>query len=212
MEAEQVNFIKEVVDLFDEAEDRVKEVEQLAQDLSVPSINELRYVGYHLARALCEDDPEGIANQINKAKSHCKRAIYDAHEIGIIYMLEEIKLFKEELSSFSSEVLKVMPNYIEDLGTTNNASKFIAEIKAKHRGDRDSYYKECQPHYQALRDVLDRFNVAEPLILIKIEEQQKASQIQTRRFITTVSLTVLAITISIIVGGTLIYLKVNGSL
>lgn len=211
MTEEQVNAIKEVVDLFDDAEDRVKEVEQLAQELSVPSLNELRYVGYHLARAFCEEDSKGVLIQVNKAKSHCKRAIYDAHEIGIIYMLAEIKVFKEELASFSPVVLQIIPTYTEDLNVATKASKFITQIKAEHRGDRDTYYKECQPHYKSLRDVLDKYNVALPLIYSEIEKQQEAAQIQTRRFIITVSLTLLAITISIVVGGVLIYLKVNGN-
>jgi hypothetical protein len=89
MSPEQRDTIKEIIDLFDKAEDKVKEVEQLAQELSVPSINELRYVGYHLARSFCEDNPQEINTQISKAQGHCKRAIYDAHEIGIIFMLEE---------------------------------------------------------------------------------------------------------------------------
>ena len=47
--------IKQVVDLFDAAEDKIKEVEQLSEDLPIPSINELRYAGYHLARAYIAD-------------------------------------------------------------------------------------------------------------------------------------------------------------
>ena len=38
----QLDAIKSIVDLFDTAENKVKEVEQFAQELSIPSINELR--------------------------------------------------------------------------------------------------------------------------------------------------------------------------
>lgn len=42
--------LKELSDLFAEAEAKVKEVEEIDGDIVVPSINELRYVGYHLIR------------------------------------------------------------------------------------------------------------------------------------------------------------------
>ncbi len=45
--------LQEVIDLFDQAESKVKELERLCGELSIPSINQLRYVGYHLTKALC---------------------------------------------------------------------------------------------------------------------------------------------------------------
>jgi hypothetical protein len=106
MSPEQKNTIKEIVQLFDEAESRVKEVELLAHELSIPSVNQLRYVGYHLARSLNEEDNSTEFDlQIGKAKGHCQRAIYDAHEAGIIFMLERVKQFREVYSGSPGSVL-----------------------------------------------------------------------------------------------------------
>lgn len=203
----QLDAIKSIIDLFDTAENKVKEVEQFAQELSIPSINELRYVGYHLARALCEESEQELNCQIEKAKAHCKRAIYDAHEIGIIYMLERVKLFKEGYMSHSSAVLEVVPTYTDELSKSNKASRFIAEIKESHRDDRDEYYEDCVPHYDSLRDIVDKLTVAEPLINIKIIEKAESDRKGTRRFIATVLLSLLGLSVT----GILLYLKLNGA-
>lgn len=202
MSPEQKDAIKGIVELFDRAEDIVKEVEQLAQELSVPSINELRYVGYHLARSLCEEDNQGINTQISKAKGHCKRAIYDAHEIGIISMLEQIKLFNEEYSKFSSSVIEVLPSYTLELTTASKAAQFIATIKKEHRDNRDAYYEECQPHYLLLKETLEKLTIATPLINQKITEKKENDQKDTRRFITICLLTLLGIVVSLTIGIT----------
>jgi len=211
MSPEQKNAIKEIIDLFDKAEEKVKEVEQLAQELSVPSINELRYVGYHLARAFCEEDHQELNIQITKAQGHCKRAIYDAHEIGIIFMLEQIKIFKETYIPFSSSVIKMIPSYTQELSTTSKASQFIAEVKEKHRNNRDAYYKECEPYYLSLRNILEKIAIAEPLINQDITEKRENDQKNTRRFITTIIISLLSITVSITIGLVVIYLKLNGT-
>lgn len=205
MTPDQKDAIKGIVALFDKAENKVKEVEQFAQELSIPSINELRYVGYHLARAMCENDERELSCQIEKAIGHCKRAIYDAHEIGIIYMLERVRIFKDAYSSHASAVLEVIPAYTGELSSSNKASKFIAEIKEQHRNNRDDYYELCVPHYETLRDIVERLSQAEPLINTKITEKATQDRRDTRRFIMTISLTVLGITIT----ATLLYLKID---
>lgn len=198
MSPAQRDAIKEVIRLFDKAEAKIKEVEQLSQSLSIPSINELRYVGYHLARSYTEEDQRELDNHIDKAKRHCMRAIYDAHEMGIIDMLKLIKLFKEQYTLHSSSVLEVIPTYTEELTKANKASRFIADVKENHKNNRDDYYEHCEPHYKELRDIVDKLTVAEPLVNQKIEEKKENDQIQTRRFIITVLLMSLGIIVAMI--------------
>lgn len=128
MTPEQKQSIQEVVDLFDLAERKVKEVEQLSQELSVPSINELKYVGYHLARAFCADDTAELSRQISKGKGHCQRAIYDAHEVGIIYLLERIRAFKERYPKRSHLIAEAIDDYIDKLEIADQAAKLIANV------------------------------------------------------------------------------------
>jgi len=198
---EQKSSIQNIVQLFDEAEDKVKEVELLAQEISIPSINELRYVGYHLARSFCEDDPEKLDTQIDKATRHCKRAIYDAHEIGIIYMLEQIKLFKEKYISDSDSVIKIIPLFADDLVKVTETADFIAQVKGSCRNDRDEYYAQCKPLYLTLKKVFDKFNVSEALINQEIIKSRREDRKQTRRYITGTLIALLSIVITISVSG-----------
>jgi hypothetical protein len=122
--------------------------------------------------------------------------------------LRKIKLFKEEYTPFSSSVLDVVPTYTNELASANKASQFIAEVKEKHRNDRDAYYKECEPHYLSLRDILNKLDVAEPLINQTINEKKEADRKNTRRFIIATLLTILGIG----VGCTTLYLKVSGAI
>ncbi|MDQ6954812.1 MAG: hypothetical protein Q9M20_05155 [Mariprofundaceae bacterium] len=86
--------------LFDSAEIKLKETEQLCGDLAIPSVNELRYVGYHITKALCHDvDSNDYNEELLRAERHCKRAVYDANEVGIEYLLRKIANFKEQYSS-----------------------------------------------------------------------------------------------------------------
>jgi len=196
----QKEAIREIVKLFDQAEDKVKEVEQLDGTISIPSINELRYAGYHLARIFCKEDSAEIDKQINKAKSHCQRAIYDAHEIGIIYMLEQIKTFQEQYHHLPSFVIDVIPHYTESLYAAQEAADFIAKIKESHRENRSEYYKQCEPYYSELNVIFKTFNVAMPLIEQKRIEAVKQDKIETRRFITNTLLIILSIIVAIILG------------
>lgn len=198
MQEEQRLAVKELVKLFDAAEDKVKEVELLDHDISIPSINELRYVGYHLARLFCEEQPEKIDEQINKAKQHCQRAIYDAHEIGIIYMLENIKEFKERYFDFPDFVIEVIPSYTDHLRLAQAASQFIFKIKESHREDRGAYYIQCEPHYASLRKVFDTLSVATPLIEKKRSKAIRKDKKETRRFLLQTLLIILSIVVAIL--------------
>lgn len=197
MTPKQTSSIREIVSLFDEAELKVKEIEQLAQELSVPSINELRYVGYHLARALCTEDESKLTLEIQKAKGHCQRALYDAYEIGIIHMLEQIKLFKERYVKHSHFINDVVSGYVECLIEVDNASSFIVDVRKEASDDRGEYYKRCGPYFEQLRVICSKFDQATPLIDAKIHQDK----IQSRRFI-------LGLSVSLMIGGIMIFLRI----
>jgi len=83
-------LLKEVQGLYDLAEKRIKQVEVIGQGLILPAVNALRYAGRHLVDAVNFDtdcDPE---DELNKAKKHCRRSIYDASEAGVIFLRKKI--------------------------------------------------------------------------------------------------------------------------
>ena len=199
--------IQEIVELFDLAEKYVKEIEQLAQELSIPSVNELRYVGYHLARALASTDHSELDTQVQKAKGHCKRAIYDAHELGIIYCLEQIQAFKQRHEGRGHIVAKVIHDYSACLSKATKASRFIAEANENGRHDRDSYYKKCRPHFEEIRSVCDKFDQIGPEVDAAKDQHDQDTRRSTRRFQIQISLAILTVVVSIVIGVTIISLN-----
>lgn len=209
--SEQRTAIKEIVDLFDCAESYVKELEQYAEQLSIPSINELRYVGYHLARALTSTGSEELDDQIHKAKGHCRRAIYDAHELGIIYCLEQVKQFKVRYNGNGHIVTRVISDYSDCLAVAKEASRFIAEANKNGRHDRDSYYEKCRPYFERIREVCDKFNEISPHVDSAISKEAQKATVATRRFRIQFTLSLVALVVAVAVGSTVIYFQYSSA-
>ena len=72
------SLIEEIQTLYLSAENKIKHLEVVSREMCVPSINELRYAGNHLLKALTSYSNDAKNEHLSKAKSHCKRAIYDA--------------------------------------------------------------------------------------------------------------------------------------
>lgn len=191
---EQREKIQRIVELFDFAEEKVKEVERLDGKLSIPSINELRYVGYHLAKALCSEGSLADA-QLEQAKNHCNRAIYDAYEVGIIYFLEYIKAFKKKYAEYLHLLPPdIMSTYVNDVKLANDARDSINQKNSHPNNDRDSYYQDVQPHYEKLKAITGRFDTAEPIINSAVKSEQEAY----RRFLIGIIIGVISIIVGVI--------------
>jgi len=186
-----------VLRFFDIAEQRVKEVEQLHQNLSVPSINQLRYCGYHLVRALVKTSHEEVEKETSKAIQHCQRAIYDAYEIGIVFMLEQVRLFQGKFSD-EPETLIVLPDYISILTHSQTCSDLIGKVREEEHEARDKYYEKCQNHYDELKGCYRKLEKASPLIASQIKGREKKERKDARKFILSTILMILAIIIAIV--------------
>ncbi len=190
--------INQLITVFKDAEKQLKHSEHDTNELSIPSINQLRYVAFHLIESLSSQDNIKIEEELNKAINHAQRAKYDAVEIGIIYYLEQIKIFQESYSSFT-ETLEILPNYIDYLTKAQNASDKLQAIKDDEK-DRETYYKEIVPFYQILKDVYISFQTAIPLINKKVEESNDKARKENKRFLTGAGLTLFGIVVSIVIA------------
>lgn len=123
-------------ELFVQAEKDIKAVELLRNDVTVAAINELRYAGHHLVRALT--DTEERDEQLRRAERHCQRAIYDAVDSGIVYCLRAIKAFKTDYRLIP--VTPVVADYADILSEARAAKSVVEEA----RGVGDERYKYCQ--------------------------------------------------------------------
>ena len=163
--------INKLITVFKEAEKQLKHSEHDTNKLSIPSINQLRYVAFHLVESFALKDTTKVEEELNKAINHAQRAKYDAVEIGIVYYLEQIKIFQETYSTYT-ETLDILPNYIEYLTKAQNASDELQKIKDEEK-DREEYYKDIAPYYQALKDIYLSLQTAIPLITKKIQKNTR---------------------------------------
>lgn len=162
----------ELTRLFKLAEEKIKLVENLNQELVIPAVNELRYAGYHMAQFLSKDGE--ATEQLHKAQNHCKRAIYDAVEAGVAHQLELIKKFQDDFR------MLVLTEHISDYANLRKqilqARDLILRSKAADE-DRASYYAECSLHLQNLRTGLETLEQYREDLVKVIRQRNRSSWI-----------------------------------
>lgn len=150
----------QVLSSFKQAEQFIKSVEldSNGNDLSVPSINELRYTGHHLVKAIQSDDAEKQKEELKKAYRHCKRASFDAVELGIIGKLETITIFEYDYRK--SLIQNVWPDYLDSVAELEKIQCFL-----KHQNvtrSREDYFDSCLAHYEMAAKISQKARLARP--------------------------------------------------
>ena len=116
--------IREIKELFDRAEKLAKEVELFQSGVSTPAINQLRYAGQHLLKALVAGSKDDFDKEALKAKGHCQRSMYEASESGIAYAQEAIQEFQRDYSDLV--IPEVLPEYTDMMFRADKASEVLA--------------------------------------------------------------------------------------
>ena len=188
--------------LFVRAEQLIKLSEQTSDGVVIPSINELRYFGYHLLQAILDDhDPVQISEQLKKAESHAKRAIYDASESIVLYHLMKAEYF-QKIFSESVFVIDVLPSYIQLQQELQKAKDQIDELR-KNEGvykNREMFYENCLPYMDILKDITQQFELAKPVIRKKDDDKYKSDLKSARQHQLMIGFTVLGIVLSVVIG------------
>lgn len=88
----------------------MKQVQAFVDEAGIPAINELRYAGYHLLNALIPVNDKTLPQEeLARAINHCKRATYEASEMGILIAFDKISMFKTDYSQVV--VSQVVPDW-----------------------------------------------------------------------------------------------------
>lgn len=143
-----------VVRLFEDAESRIKELELLYGDgLACHPINQLRYVGFHIARAIAKTDATEEEEEWKRATRHCQRAIYDASEMAIVYCLSEFKNFKDDYETV--DFSPTIPDYLDIVEKMREAQNLLATTQ---HNTREEKYNECQRLFGEIKPLINRLN------------------------------------------------------
>lgn len=126
-------LLEQYIEDYRRADQFVKQVEEFNARASIPSLNELRYAGYHATNFLQLSISSGSSAeknaQISKAINHCRRSAYDAGEAGISVALERLRIFKEYNKQV--QITSVVPDWLDCL-------KLCEEVRAARQNARKS--------------------------------------------------------------------------
>lgn len=151
--------------LFKKAEANLKRAEHLTNKVFIPAVNELRYAGYHLFAYL---STTGTEDDLNSAKKHCKRAIYDSAEGPLLKFLGDIQQFQTDYANFP--VTSELPDYINQLRQAQDAKNLIEKVQPDTR---EAYFEAVEPHLVKLNEIVDLLETARPEINKRMRNEQR---------------------------------------
>lgn len=162
--------LAELAALFETAEQRLKEAELLNLELSIPALNELRYVAYHLVRAL--NDGGSSTGELHRARNHARRAIYDATEACLLTLLEQAYSYREAFRRCDG-VLATLPEYPAILDELRAIQQRLLANRANDDAylARDRYYAESLADLERLRALVRTLEHAEPILRASTRRQ-----------------------------------------
>lgn len=153
-----IEQFKKTIQAFKDAEKFLKKSELLdtkSNKLYIPSVNELRYYGYHINKAFSSNDVRTQFEELRRAERHCHRAAYDAVELGMIYTLREVADFQKR---YADEVITdVVSNYPDLMTEVEAIREFIVDSSSE---DRSSYYNECFERLLRLKQILQTLSMS----------------------------------------------------
>ncbi|CAB5503336.1 hypothetical protein [uncultured Gammaproteobacteria bacterium] len=193
MPTKDTNEFKILLNLFEQAETKIKNVEQITSEgVLIPSINQLRYAGHHIVRSLLSDDAKEPQAERVKAINHVKRAIYDIDESLLIYYIESAVNFKEKYND-SGFVTEVVTDYPEKLATLDEANKSIQQLRENNNNyqDREQFYQKLSPYLIKLSKIVAIFEQSAPLIVKKQQDKDDQDLKNKNCFIGTIILSII---------------------
>jgi len=114
---------------FRRAERAIKRCERVTLAVPVPALNQLRYAGNHLLKALTAEEEVVVANETGKAELHTKRAWFDAFDSIAAAHLDAIRSFADK--GYPLEiVLRYIPTYQDDLAYARKVYPLYCDFKA----------------------------------------------------------------------------------
>lgn len=149
---EHANLVNEVGNLYDEAERDLKAVGRVTNSLLVTGVNQCRYAGQHIIRALRVGDSAAAREELEAARRHLQRAIFDTNDAGIQFYLTEIDKFRRSRVDWQA----ILPDYDKVVHAVRIASGHIEEASASH-SSRTKLYAEVKQDLYSLRDAYETF-------------------------------------------------------
>ena len=129
---------------YKKAEDALHSLGIEAGGVDTAAVNELRYAGRHLLNGLVSDDSNEQDENLQRAKRHCERAIYEAYDSAIFYHFAQYDQFKIDYRMVV--ISDVIPNFVNIEKTMKDARDFLEDAR-RDSDNRENYYlKAAEKH------------------------------------------------------------------
>jgi len=163
--------LEEVKELYALAKNQIKQLEAMGEGISIPAINELRYVGEHILHASTADNENEKSLQLDKAEARCWRAISDGAELGSIFALEKLKGYQEEYKGLS--VTEYIPEYTEILDLAVRLQSLLVKSDAI---DPQKYYIEVNKYLPLLMEKLSIVEKTREILHKELKSKQQTTK------------------------------------
>ena len=189
--AEHKAAIREICDLYNLAAADLKAVGRIRNELVVASVNQLRYAGQHLVRALAAEDDAVVASELDSSKRHAQRAIYDVNDVAIQFYMYEIERFRTQ---HPVNLNAVVSDYAEIIESVDRALQHIKEVDLANRSNRGMSYEQARTDMAALGRAHRKLVAARPDVIAEMNRQNRV----TRATWLSIFLTALAVLIGVL--------------
>lgn len=160
-------IIKEIRSLFDQAEGYMKSLEHI-DGLYIPTVNQLRYAARHLIDFMTEDND---VEELEKARRHCQRALYDACDAHIQYHINEACMFEEDYKDI--EVSDLFPEYRNLVKAKNDAIKFLET--GRNQDGRAEMYRQAESFKTNLETITAELPLARDELNRRVAARRKSA-------------------------------------
>lgn len=160
--------IQRIMNLYNEAEVDLKSYGRENNQLFVPGVNQLRYAGQHLVRALGATDEQAVRNNLDAAERHAQRALYDINDAAIQYHLAGIRHIRTQ---HFVNLNAIVPNYGKVSDAVIRATNNLERVSNEHKDNREQFYNEARKHVADLQDAHEILIAAIPDIAAETQRQ-----------------------------------------
>lgn len=192
--AEYQQTMQELHEAFDKAETKTNLVQNTLNQVPLPSINQLRYAGFHISKTLAtvrildNGYVEINVNELLSAYKHCLRAYYDALDYSAIIIRGAFDDIETEYNKLLIPLEDCFTEYhvwrteINNLGRISSLSEENELIEiARTRSKREEYYAKLDAKidmvikiYDHLPLMADRLSLeAKKLAKQEVKEQKQ---------------------------------------
>lgn len=164
---------------FSQSERAIKQVEHGGAEPPIPSINELRYAGFHhiVANQLkINGEHEKALEEMRKALRHVRRARFDVNEFYLTICAEQIAAYRKSFSGYEYLAAQIIPNFCSHMNAMREAGRLIEQASSWDK-ESPAYLEKSESILKKMRAFENDFASVEGALFDAIAEKERGRKI-----------------------------------